>query len=108
VQTNLIGSFMSPPRPPDSRLVPVYRVGETEPFFWFCPAPRIFGRIVPLTWAEKAGIIADHFHCHVEHVGSIELSDGTECITLDGAIVASFDHPVELKQLLAESANYHG
>lgn len=81
-------------------LTNVYRVGTSEPFFSLVCHDQ-FG---PVNWWEKQIVIADYFQCDADDVATIELSDGTECITVNGCVVGSFDHAVELRQLLVESA----
>lgn len=80
-------------------LTNVYRVGISEPFFSLVCQDQ-FGSV---NWWEKQIVIADYFQVLPEDVGTRELSDGTEVITAQGNIVGSFDHAVELRQLLVES-----
>jgi hypothetical protein len=95
----------APARLSDAPLTRIYRIGDAEPLFCLCAAPRIFGRIVPLTWSEKARIIADYFQASPDDVISTrEMSDGTELILVGPNIVGSFDRPMTVGELLAESA----
>lgn len=82
-----------------SNFVNVYQIGKTEPFFPLITRDR-YGSV---NWWEKQIVIADYFHCAADDVGLRELDDGVEAITVCGNIVGSFDHPIELKQLFAES-----
>lgn len=79
------------PAPTPSPLTSVYRVGDADPFFQFCAAPRIFGRVLMLNWSEKQRLIAAHFQCAPHDVKSVELDDGIEAIVINGETVGSFD-----------------
>lgn len=69
---------------------PVYRIGDTKPFFTL--ATKFIGG-----WSERSFVIADYFGCDQEDVGSHESDDGTELITIAGQVVGSFDRPIEAK-----------
>lgn len=92
-----IGGYKNVHSVPPRRDIPVYRIGEVEPFFLIYQDK--YGRV---NWWEKQIVIADYFHCAADDVGSHELDSGVEAITVCGNIVGSFTHPIALKQLLAE------
>lgn len=81
--------------------IPVYAIGATLVFFQL---DNRRPRHSPGRWDEMAGVIAYYFQCAKADVGTREMADGTELITVRGNVVGSFDHPVVLAQLLAESA----
>lgn len=78
----------------------VYRVGDIEPFFTMVGQPGHLSR-----WSAKQAVIADYFQCDTDDVTTRELTDdGVELILVCGNVVGSFDRPVELRELLEESA----
>ena len=66
----------------------VFRLGNTEPFFTLVGLPG------HRSWHSKAERIADYFQCDRDDVGTRELDDGTEIITILGVPVGSFNHPI--------------
>ena len=85
--------------PTTRRDIPVFRIGDIEPFFLIHQ-----DAFATIRWWEKQITIAYYFQCEPDDVGSHELDGGEEVIIVCGNVVGSFDRPVELKQLLTESA----
>lgn len=82
-----------------TNFVNIYQIGKTEPFFPLITSDR-YGSV---NWWEKQITIAYYFQCEPDDVGSHELDGGEEVITVRDNIVGSFDRPIELKRLFAES-----